>query len=251
VSANHRVTLVTGGGRGIGAATARLLAARGDAVAVNCSRQEAEAQQVVQQIAAAGGRAIAVQADVADAAAVAHMFDRVAAELGPLTGLVNNAGITGPSGPLSAFDAAATRRVFEVNVIGTLLCARQAAARMARSRGGRGGAIVNVSSVSSQTGAGGMLVPYAASKGAVNSLTVGLARELAFEDIRVNAVMPGVIDTEIHAAAGLAERVPALLALVPMRRMGTPEECAEAIAWLLSEASAYVTGTVLPVTGGR
>lgn len=251
MSANDRVTLVTGGGRGIGAATARLLAARGDAVAVNCSRHPAEAQQVVRQIVAAGGRAIAVQADVADAAAVAHMFERVAAELGPLTGLVNNAGITGPSGPLSAFDAAATRRVLEVNVIGTLLCAQQAAARMARSRGGRGGAIVNVSSVSSQTGAGGMLVPYAASKGAVNSLSVGLARELAGEGIRVNAVMPGVIDTEIHAAAGLADRVPSLLALVPLRRMGTPEECAEAIAWLLSDASAYVTGTVLPVTGGR
>lgn len=251
MSENQRVTLVTGGGRGIGAATARLLAARGDAVAVNCSRHDAEAQQVVEQIAAAGGRAMAVQADVADAAAVAHMFERIAAELGPLTGLVNNAGITGPSGPLAAFDAAATRRVLEVNVIGSLLCAQQAAARMARSRGGRGGAIVNISSVSSQTGAGGMLVPYAASKGAVNSLTVGLARELAAEGIRVNAVMPGVIDTEIHAAAGLADRVPALLALVPMRRMGMPEECAEAIAWLLSEASAYVTGTVLPVTGGR
>ena len=251
MSANNRVTLVTGGGRGIGAATARLLAARGDAVAVNCSRHPAEAQQVVRQIVAAGGRAIAVQADVADAAAVAHMFDRVAAELGPLTGLVNNAGITGPSGPLAAFDAEATRRVFEVNVVGTLLCAQQAATRMARSQGGRGGAIVNVSSVSSQTGAGGMLVPYAASKGAVNSLSVGLARELAGEGIRVNAVMPGVIDTEIHAAAGLADRVPSLLALVPLRRMGTPEECAEAIAWLLSDASAYVTGTVLPVTGGR
>lgn len=245
------VVVVTGSSRGIGAETARLLARNGHAVCVNYQSAQAPADALVAQIGAEGGRAIAVQADVADADDVERLFTTIDQRLGRLTGLVNNAGITGRGGALEDFDAASARRVFEVNVIGTLQCTRAALRRMAPRHGGAGGAIVNISSISAQTGAGGMLVPYAASKAAVNTMTVGLARELAGDGIRVNAVMPGVIDTEIHAHAGLADRMPALLAQVPLKRMGQPRECAEAVAWLLSAQSSYVTGIVLPVAGGR
>jgi NAD(P)-dependent dehydrogenase (short-subunit alcohol dehydrogenase family) len=171
--------------------------------------------------------------------------------LGSVTSLVNNAGITGRAAGIDALDADSLRRVFDVNVLGTLLCVREAVKQMAPRHGGAGGAVVNLSSVASQTGGAGMLVGYAASKGAVNTLTLGLARELAVDGIRVNAVMPGIVETAIHEQAGVGARMPALLAMVPMQRIGQPEECAEAIAWLLSAAASYTTGAVLPITGGR
>ena len=192
-----------------------------------------------------------MQADTAEADQVQRLFERVDAELGPLTALVNNAGITGKAGRLDSYDAPTMRRIIDVNVIGALLCAQQAVRRMSTQRGGSGGAIVNVSSIAAQLGGAGNWIPYAAAKGALNTITVGLAREVAAEGIRVNAVMPGLIDTEIHAEAGVADRLQKVIAQVPMGRIGTPQECAEAIAWLLSGEAAYMTGAVLPLTGGR
>ncbi len=243
--------LVTGSGRGIGAATVRLLAQRGHGVAVNYLRRPDSAEQLAAEVNAAGGRAIAVQADISNTADVLRLFERVDAELGPLTGLVNNAGITGKAGRLDSYDAATMRRILDVNVIGALLCAQQAVRRMSTHHGGNGGAIVNVSSIAAQFGGAGNWIPYAAAKGAVNTLTVGLAREVAAQGIRVNAVMPGLIDTEIHAEAGVVDRLSKVISQVPMGRIGTPGECAEAIVWLLSGEAAYMTGAVLPLSGGR
>jgi NAD(P)-dependent dehydrogenase (short-subunit alcohol dehydrogenase family) len=245
------VMIVTGGGRGIGAATARLAAARGFAVCVNYLENPGRAAEVVDGIRAAGGKAIAVQADTANEADVARMFERVDAELGRVTTLVNNAGITGKAGRLESFDAAAIRRILDVNVVGALLCAQQAIRRMSTKQGGAGGAIVNVSSIAAQLGGGNQWIPYGAAKGALNSITVGLSREVAGEGIRVNAVMPGLIDTEIHAAAGTADRLDKVIPQVPMGRIGTPQEVAEAIVWLASGEAAYMTGAILPITGGR
>jgi NAD(P)-dependent dehydrogenase (short-subunit alcohol dehydrogenase family) len=245
------VMVVTGGGRGIGAATARLAAQRGYAVCINYLDKPGRAAQVVDEIAAAGGKAIAVQADVAHDRDVARLFERVDAELGPVTALVNNAGITGKAGRLETFDASALHRILDVNVIGLLLCSQQAIRRMSTKQGGQGGAIVNVSSIAAQLGGAGQWVPYAAAKGAVNSITVGLSREVAGEGIRVNAIMPGLIDTESHAAAGVGDRIPKVIPQVPMGRIGTPEECAEAILWFCSGEAAYATGAILPITGGR
>ncbi len=245
------VVLITGSSRGIGAATARLLAARGAAVCLNHASADGDAAALAREIRDAGGEAIDVRADVSDPDAVQALFETIDGRLGRLTGLVNNAGVTGRAANIAQLDPTSVRRVLEVNVLGPLLCTQAAVQRMALGRGGGGGAIVNVSSISAQTGGAGMLVPYASSKAAVNAMTVGLARELAHEGIRVNAVMPGIIETTIHDKAGVGDRMPALLTQVPMRRMGSPEECGEAIYWLMSAAAAYVTGVVLPVTGGR
>ena len=245
------VVIVTGGGRGIGAATARLAAERGYAVCVNYRANGAAAQAVAAAARAAGAKAIAVQCDVAREADVVRLFDTAAAELGPITALVNNAGILERQGRLDAMEVARIERVFATNVTGAFLCAREAVRRMSRRHGGAGGAIVNVSSIAAILGAPGEYVDYAASKGAIDTLTVGLAREVAEEGIRVNAVRPGVIRTDIHANGGEPGRVERVKSAVPMRRGGEPEEVARAILWLLSSESSYCTGTFIGVAGGR
>ena len=245
------VAIVTGGGRGIGAATVRLAAERGYAVCVNYRANGAAAEAVAAAARAAGAKAIAVQADIAREADVVRLFDTAAAELGPITALVNNAGILERQGRLDAMEAARFERVFATNVTGTFLCAREAVRRMSRRHGGAGGAIVNVSSIAAILGAPGEYVDYAASKGAIDSLTIGLAKEVAAEGIRVNAVRPGVIHTDIHASGGEPGRVERVKSAVPMKRGGEPEEVARAILWLLSSESSYCTGTFIDVAGGR
>lgn len=243
--------IVTGGSRGIGAATARLAAAQGYAVAVNYARDEGAARAVVAAISASGGRAVAIGADVAVEADVLRLFAEAERALGPITALVNNAGITGGRARLADVSAEALARVLAVNVAGSILCAREALRRMSTRRGGGGGAIVNVSSLAARIGGAGDWVHYAASKGAINSMTVGLAREAAEEGVRVNAVAPGLIETDIHAANGMPDRLAQLAPTVPMRRAGSPDEVASAILWLLSPAASYVTGTIVEVGGGR
>lgn len=243
--------IVTGASRGIGAAVARMAGRRGYAVAVNFSRAAGEAQGVVDGIVAAGGRALAIQADVSREDDVVRMFETAERELGPTAGLVNNAGVTGGLTRVENVTAAAIESVLAVNVAGTILCARESVRRMSRKRGGGGGAIVNISSRASYTGGSGEWVHYAASKGAVDSFTIGLAREVAAEGIRVNAVAPGLIETGLHEAAGAPGRLQRLAPTVPMQRAGTPDEVAESVLWLLSPAAAYVTGTILEVSGGR
>jgi NAD(P)-dependent dehydrogenase (short-subunit alcohol dehydrogenase family) len=246
-----RVMIVTGGGRGIGAATARLAAERGYAVCVNYLRNRAAADEVVGAITKAGGKAIAVAADVAREADVGHLFDEAQAKLGAMTALVNNAGILERHSRLDDMEAARFERVFATNITGAFLCAREAVRRMSTRHGGKGGAIVNVSSMASTLGSPGEYVDYAASKGAIDALTIGLAREVAEEGIRVNAVRPGVIYTDIHASGGEAGRVDRVKAAVPMKRGGEPEEVARAILWLLSDEASYSTGAFIDVSGGR
>jgi NAD(P)-dependent dehydrogenase (short-subunit alcohol dehydrogenase family) len=245
------VIVITGSGRGIGAATARMAAQRGYAVCVNAAGNLNEAQAVARAIADAGGRAIAVGCDVAREDQVSSMFAEVDRALGPVTALVNNAGITGPVRKVVDIDAASLERTLAVNVTGSFLCAREAVRRMSTARGGKGGAIVNMSSRAAQLGGSNEWVHYAASKGAIESFTVGLAREVAGEGIRVNAVMPGLIDTDIHLRSGIPDRVQRLLPGVPMGRIGTPDEVAEVILWLLSDAAGYITGVSVPISGGR
>lgn len=246
-----KVLLVTGASRGIGAATARLAAGRGWDVAINHSLDEAAAQRVADEVRARGRRAMVHRADVSDEAAVLRLFAAVDAELGPLGALVNNAGIVVPQARVDEMDLARWQRLLAVNVVGSWLCAREAVRRMSTRHGGRGGSIVNLSSKAAAIGAAGLYVDYAASKGAIDSFTLGLAREVAAEGVRVNAVRPGMIDTEIHATSGNAARAHESAPIIPMGRPGTADEVAEAIVWLLSGAASYVTGTLLDVTGGR
>jgi NAD(P)-dependent dehydrogenase (short-subunit alcohol dehydrogenase family) len=246
-----QVLLVTGGSRGIGAATAVLAAAQGYAVAVNYVANEAAAQQVVQRIRDGGGEAVAVAGDVAQEADVLRLFGEIDAKLGRLTALVNNAGVVDVSARVEDMSVRRLKRMFDINVLGTILCAREAVKRMSTRRGGAGGAIVNVSSAAARLGAPGQYVDYAAAKGAVDAFTIGLAKEVAAEGIRVNAVRPGLIETDIHASGGIPDRVRQLQHLVPMQRGGTAEEVANTIVWLLSPQASYTTMSLVDVSGGR
>ena len=246
-----KVLLVTGGSRGIGAAVALLAAKQGYAVAVNFNGNQAAADGVVAQIRDGGGTAICVQADVSDEAAVLAMFARIDAELGRLTALVNNAGVVDMPSRVDAMSVARLRRMFDINVLGSFICAREAVLRMSTRHGGTGGCIVNLSSAAARLGSPGQYVDYAAAKGAIDTFTMGLAKEVATEGIRVNAVRPGIIDTDIHASGGIPDRVAQMTPLVPMQRAGSAHEVAEAVVWLLSEVSSYTTGSVVDVTGGR
>jgi NAD(P)-dependent dehydrogenase (short-subunit alcohol dehydrogenase family) len=245
------VLLVTGGSRGIGAATALLAAERGYAVVVNYAHNSLAADEVVRQIRASGGQAMAVQADVGVEAQVVAMFKRIDAKLGPLTALVNNAGVVDVASRVDEVTTDRLRRLFDINVLGSFLCAREAILRMSTRHGGAGGSIVNVSSVAARLGGAGQYVDYAATKGAMDTFTIGLAQEVANEGIRVNAVRPGIIDTDIHASGGQPDRVGRLAPLVPMRRAGSANEVAQSIVWLLSEQASYTTGALIDVAGGR
>ena len=243
----HGLVIVTGGSRGIGAAICRRLARDGYAVAVNYASRPELAEAVVQQITAAGGSAAAFRADVANEGEVQTLFAAAPDRLGPLVGLVNNAGIIGGNSRVEGLTLEALRRTLDVNVIGTVLAAREAVRIMSTQRGGKGGAIVNLSSVAARLGGPGELVHYAMSKGAIDSFTLGLGREVAEEGIRVNAVAPGLIDTEMNPPDRLARLVP----MVPIKRVGIADEIAEAVAWLISPAASFVVGTTLTVSGGR
>ena len=245
------IVLITGGSRGIGAATALLAAQRGYAVAVNYTHNSLAADEVVRQIRAAGGTAISVQADVADEAQVMAMFEKVDAKLGRLSCLVNNAGVVDHASRVDEMSFARLRRMFDINIMGSFLCAREAVRRMSTRHGGAGGSIVNLSSVAARLGGPGQYVDYAAAKGAIDTFTVGLAKEVATEGIRVNAVRPGIIETEIHASGGQPNRAREMAPLVPMQRAGSADEVAQAIVWLMSDASSYSTGSFIDVTGGR
>jgi NAD(P)-dependent dehydrogenase (short-subunit alcohol dehydrogenase family) len=246
----QQLLLVTGASRGIGAATARLAASRGYAVAVNYAVNRAAADEVVRSIVNAGGRAFAVQADVAHEDQILAMFEQVD-QFGRLTALVNNAGVVDVSARLEDMPLARLQRMLAINVLGTMLCAREAIKRMSTRHGGAGGAMVNVSSAASRLGSPAQYVDYAAAKGAVDAFTLGLAKEVAADGIRVNAVRPGLIDTDIHASGGIPDRVQQLAHQVPMQRGGTAEEVAEAILWLLSPAASYTTMSLIEVSGGR
>ena len=247
----NKVAIVTGGSRGIGAAISRQLGERGYDVCINYANNADAAEDVAGAIRAAGRKAIAVQGDSCDADAMSAMFDAAERELGPVTALINNAGLTGRIGLFADLDETTMRRVVDVNVVGVMVPAQLAVRRMSTRLGGQGGNIVNISSIAAQLGSPKEYVHYAATKGAVDVFTVGLAREVATEGIRVNAVSPGLIETTIHADGGDPERVGNLSKFIPMKRGGKPDEVAEAVCWLVSDAASYVTGANLTVSGGR
>lgn len=248
---NDKVMIITGGSRGIGAATAQLAAARGYAVCINYLHNRAAADALVASIEAAGGRALAVAGDVASESDVLRLFETVDATYGPITALVNNAGILGRQARVEEIDAARMNRILATNVTGSFLCAREAIKRMSTRHGGKGGAIVNLSSAAARLGSPGEYVDYAASKGAIDTMTIGMAKEVAAEGIRVNAVRPGIIYTDMHASGGEPGRVDRLKGGVPMQRGGSALEVAQAVLWLLSEEASYSTGTFIDVSGGR
>ena len=243
--------IITGSGRGIGAATALLASQKGYSVCVNYTNRREEAEAVATTIRDKGGQAIAVQADVSHEVDVQNLFDTATGELGPLVALVNNAGITGKVGRFADVNTESLRRVLDINVIGTMLCSREAIRRMSTTYGGKGGGIVNISSRATYFGGPGDYVHYAASKAAVETFTLGLAREVANEGIRVNCVSPGVIETEIHTSMGDPQRLQRIAGQIPLQRVGKPEEIAAAVLWLLSAEASYCTGSVLMVSGGR
>ena len=245
------VLIVTGSSRGIGAATAQLAAQRGYAVCINYRQNQTAAHRVVEAIEQQGGRAIALAADISQEAEVVQLFATVDQQLGPVTALVNNAGILEQQRRVDEMDAARLNRIFAANVTGSFLCAREAVKRMSLNYGGRGGAIVNVSSIAACSGSPGEYVDYAASKGAIDAMTIGLSKEVAAEGIRINAVRPGFIYTDIHASGGEPNRVERIKHGVPMQRGGHPEEVAQAILWLLSNEASYTTGTFIDIAGGR
>lgn len=245
------ILLITGASRGIGAITALSAAAAGYAVAVNYAHNSLAADEVVRQIRAQGGNAMTVHADVAQEDQVLAMFTKIDAKLGCISALVNNAGVVDQASRVDAMDVARLRRMLDTNVLGSFVCAREAVRRMSTLYGGTGGAIVNVSSAAARLGSPGQYVDYAASKGAIDTFTLGLAKEVAAEGIRVNAVRPGIIDTDIHASGGQPGRAQAMASQIPMQRPGTAQEVANAIIWLLGDSSGYCTGTILDVAGGR
>jgi NAD(P)-dependent dehydrogenase (short-subunit alcohol dehydrogenase family) len=248
---NLGTLVVTGASRGIGAAISRLAGARGFSVALNFSTGKTEAEQIAQQIVSGGGRACTIQADVAREEDIIRLFQTAERELGTIKALVNNAAVTGGFLRVESVTAKTLEKVMAVNVTGAMLCAREAVLRMSTRHGGSGGAIVNISSRAAHTGSAGEWVHYAASKGAIDSFTIGLAREVATEGIRVNAVAPGLIETGLHAANGAPDRLQRLMPSIPMQRAGTPVEVAEGVLWLLSPAASYITGAILEIGGGR
>ncbi|AWC21633.1 SDR family oxidoreductase [Aminobacter sp. P9b] len=251
MSAQGKVLLVTGGSRGIGAAICRLAAKAGYVVAINYASNEAAANALVAEIKAGGGEAIAIKGDVGNEADVLGMFAAVDAAYGRLDAFVNNAGVVDIKARVDQMDAARLERMMRINVIGSILCAGEAVKRMSSLHGGAGGAIVNISSAAATLGSPGEYVDYAAAKGAIDTFTIGLAKEVATEGVRVNAVRPGIIDTEIHASGGQPDRIAAIRGMVPMKREGQAEEVAHAVIWLLSDEASYTTGSILNVSGGR
>lgn len=243
--------IVTGASRGIGAAIAILAGLRGYAVAVNFNRSEQDARKIIEEITCKGGRAVPIRADMARESDILRLFEIAERELGPVRALVNNAGVTGGFARVQDVSLEAIETAFKVNVTAAILCAREAVRRMSTKRGGSGGAIVNISSRAAETGSPGEWVHYAATKGAIDSFTLGLAREVATEGIRVNAVAPGLVDTEIHASNGEPGRLQRLQGTIPMGRAGQSTEIAEGVLWLLSPAASYITGAILPIGGGR